>query len=180
MPITGGNKVKNAFYKYMADVKENAIQSAISVLDYVGLECVKEARIAGKYTDRTGNLRSSTGYAVVYNGRIIRQSNFEKVHGQGENSQLVDFVVKKGKNKGKRVHYWVKGASGDGSEGSRTGKELLYQLVSQYNNGLVLILVAGMDYAVHVEARGYNVLNSAEDLARRLVPEMLREAGLRK
>lgn len=149
MPITGGNKVKNAFYKYVADVQENTLESAISVLDYVGLECVKEARIAGKYTDRTGNLRSSTGYAVVYNGRIVKQSNFEKVKQTA-------------------------------TEGAATGKKLIRQLASSYADGLVLILVAGMDYAVHVEARGYNVLNSAEDLARRLVPEMLREAGLRK
>lgn len=180
MPITGGNKVKNEFYKYIADAQENTLQSAIDILNYVGLECVKEARLAGKYTDRTGNLRSSTGYAVVLDGKIIHQSSFGKIHGQGENSQLVDFVVKKGKNKGKRVRYWTKGASGDGSEGSRIGKELLYQLVSQYSNGLALIVVAGMNYAVYVEAKALNVLNSAEDLAKKLVPEMLREAGLRK
>ena len=149
MPITGGNKVKNAFYKYVADVQENAIQAAISVLDYVGLECVKEARTMRKYTDQTGNLRSSTGYAVVYNGRIVKQSNFEKVKQTA-------------------------------TEGAATGKKLIRQLASSYADGLVLILVAGMKYAIYVEARGYNVLNSAEDLARRLVPEMLREAGLRK
>ena len=149
MPITGGNKVKNAFYKYMTDVQENAIQSAISVLDYVGLECVKEARTMRKYTDQTGNLRSSTGYAIVYNGRIVKQSNFEKVKQTA-------------------------------IEGADTGKKLIRQLASSYADGLVLILVAGMDYAVYVEARGYNVLNSAEDLAKRLVPEMLRNAGLKK
>lgn len=149
MPITGGNKVKNAFYKYTADVQENAIQAAISVLDYVGLECVKEARTMRKYTDRTANLRSSTGYAVVYNGRIVKQSNFEKVKQTA-------------------------------TEGTATGKELIRQLASSYAEGLVLILVAGMNYAVYVEARGYNVLNSAEDLAKQLVPEMLRKAGLMK
>lgn len=149
MPITGGNKVKNAFYKYMADVQGNALQAAITVLNYVGLECVKEARTMRKYTDQTGNLRSSTGYAVVYNGRIVKQSNFEKVKQEA-------------------------------TEGTATGKRLIQQLASSYADGLVLVLVAGMDYAVYVEARGYNVLNSAEDLARRLVPEMLREAGLRK
>lgn len=149
MPITGGNKVKNEFYKYMADVQENALQAAISVLDYVGLECVKEARTGRKYTDQTGNLRSSTGYAIVYNGRIVKQSNFEKVKQTA-------------------------------TEGAVTGKELIRQLASSYSDGLVLILVAGMDYAVYVEARGYNVLNSAEDLAKWLVPEMLRKVGLMK
>ena len=42
----------------------------------------------------------------------------------------------------------------------------------------MLVLVAGMDYAVYVEAKALNVLNSAEGLANKLVPEMLRKAGL--
>ena len=149
MPITGGNKVKNAFYKYMADVQDNAIQTAITILNDVGLECVNEARTAMRYKVQTANLTSSTGYAVVYNGRIIKQSNFEKVKQTA-------------------------------TEGAVTGKELIRQLASSYSDGLVLILVAGMDYAVYVEARGYNVLNSAEDLAKWLVPEMLRKVGLMK
>ena len=149
MPITGGNKAKNAFYKYTADVQENAIQSAIVILNDVGVECVKEARTAMQYKVQSGNLTSSIGYAVVYNGRIVKQSNFEKVKQTA-------------------------------TEGAATGKELIRQLASSYSDGLVLILVAGMNYAVYVEARGYNVLNSAEDLAKQLVPEMLRKVGLIK
>lgn len=133
----------------MADMRDNAIQDAIDTLSFVGEKCVIEARDSGKYTDRTGNLRSSTGYAVVYNGRIVKQSNFEKVKQTA-------------------------------TEGAATGKELIRQLTSSYADGLVLILVAGMDYAVYVEARGYNVLNSSEDLAKRLVPEMLKQIGLMK
>lgn len=149
MPITGGNKVKNAFYKYMTDVQENAIQDAIDKLSRIGEKCVTEARDSGKYTDRSGNLRSSIGFSVVYDGKIIRQSSFEKVKQTA-------------------------------TEGAATGKELIRQLASSYADGLVLILVAGMNYAVYVEARGYNVINSAEDLAKRLVPEMLHNAGLMK
>lgn len=149
MPITGGNKVKNEFYKYMADVQENAIQDVIDILSRIGEKCVTEARDSGKYTDRSGNLRSSIGFAVVYDGKIIRQSSFEKVKQTA-------------------------------TEGAATGKELIRQLASSYADGLVLILVAGMNYAVYVEARGYNVINSAEDLAKRLVPEMLHNAGLMK
>lgn len=149
MPITGANKVKNEFYRYVADVRADAIQDAIDILSYVGEKCVKEARIAGKYKDRTSNLRSSIGFVVAYNGRIVRESGFEKVRQTA-------------------------------TEGPATGKRLAIQIAAQYTDGIVLVLVAGMDYAVYVEARGYNVLNSAEDLAKRLVPEMLRKAGLRK
>ena len=85
----------------------------------------------------------------MYDGKIIRQSSFEKVKQTA-------------------------------TEGAATGKELIRQLASSYADGLVLILVAGMNYAVYVEARGYNVINSAEDLAKWLVPEMLRKVGLMK
>lgn len=52
-------------------------------LAYLGEECVNVARkktYGGKdYKDRTGNLRSSTGYILVKNGRIIRRSKFSAV-----------------------------------------------------------------------------------------------------
>lgn len=42
---------------------------ASNILSYVGEESVNEARKLGNYTDRTGNLRSSIGYAVTVEGR---------------------------------------------------------------------------------------------------------------
>ena len=36
-----------------------------------------------------------------------------------------------------------------------------------------LVVVAGMNYAAYVEAKGYNVLSSAEHLAERELPRML-------
>ena len=176
MPITKSKKVKHKFYKYVTKKVEGARIGSINVLTYVGLECVNEARKSGKYTDRTGNLRSSIGYAILEDGKVISKSAFEKVRGQGENDQLVNFNTKQGKS----VRYWTKGQSGDGTEGSKTGQELINQLASKYSKGLVLVIVAGMDYAAYVEAKGYNVLNSAETLAKKLVPQMLKQLGLKK
>jgi len=50
--------------------------------------------------------------------------------------------------------------SGDGKS-----KALSYlsELSSQYSKGWVLIVVAGMHYAEYVQAKGYNVLSSAEN-----------------
>lgn len=149
MPIRNVRNVRNRFFQYVADVQEDAIQAAITILNDVGLECVKEARTGRLYKDQTGNLRSSTGYAVLYNGKIQRMSSFPKV-----------------KNTAKK--------------GKMEGKKLLLSLIAEQQSGLALIVVAGMGYAKYVEAKALNALNSAEDLARRLVPEMLREAGLRK
>ncbi len=46
----------------------------INVLEYVGEQCVIEARENGTYKDQTGNLRSSIGYAIVEDGKIIKRS----------------------------------------------------------------------------------------------------------
>lgn len=149
MPITNSNKVKNAFYNYVIEQVQGARIGAINALKYVGLECVKEARQSGKYTDQTGNLRSSIGYAILEDGKPIEKDKFDKVKATAE------------KARGK-------------------SESLITQLSSTYNKGLVLVVVAGMDYAAYVEARGYNVLNSAETLAKTLVPQMLKQLGLTK
>ncbi len=44
----------------------------INVLEYVGEQCVIEARDNGNYKDQTGNLRSSISYAIVEDGKIIK------------------------------------------------------------------------------------------------------------
>lgn len=36
-----------------------------------GEKCINEARMRGSYTDRTGNLRSSIGYEVVWDGAVV-------------------------------------------------------------------------------------------------------------
>lgn len=147
MPITGSKKVSNAFYSYVIKQQQNAKEAAITALNYVGLECVKEARQNGKYTDRTGNLRSSIGYVVLENGIPIKKGGYQKVLSTATEAQ----------------------AKSD---------SLISSLAATYKTGLVLIVLAGMDYAVYVEAKGYNVLNSAETLAKKLVPQMLKELGL--
>ena len=40
---------------------------------YMGEEFVNKARVINTYTNRTGNLRSSIGYAVIVDGNIFQQ-----------------------------------------------------------------------------------------------------------
>ena len=42
----------------------------------------------------------------------------------------------------------------------------------KYTKGLVLIVVAGMNYAAYVEAKGYNVLSSAELMAEQILKQL--------
>ena len=60
-----------------------------------------------------------------------------------------------------------------GNEGSMEGYQYACSLVSQFPQGICLIVVAGKNYAQHVTAKGKDVLDSAELLAEQLVPKML-------
>lgn len=67
----------------------------------------------------------------------------------------------------------------EGSEGARGGKEYAMQLVRDFPQGIVLIVVAGMNYASYVSAKGYDVLDSSELLADKLIPQMLQQLGFK-
>lgn len=126
----------------------NLLRSMVNVLCYAGEEVIKYARNPNRkrYTDQTGNLTSSIGYVVLWDGKIVEQSDFSSVSGR----------------RGKK-----------GVDGSKRGKAFLQQLIAENGSGLVLIVVAGMPYAAYVEAMGYDVLDSAEIKANELVKQML-------
>ena len=128
------------------------LQALVNVLCYAGEEVVKYARDPNRkrYTDQTGNLTSSIGYVVLWNGRVVRQSDFSPVQGNGK-----------------------KRSGAGGLSGTKKGREFLQKLISENSEGLVRIVVAGMPYAAYVEAMGYDVLDSAEIKAEEIVKRML-------
>ena len=67
----------------------------------------------------------------------------------------------------------------EGGEGAKGGKAYAMQLVRDFPHGIVLIVVAGMNYASYVSAKGYDVLDSSELLADKLVPQMLQQLGFK-
>lgn len=66
----------------------------------------------------------------------------------------------------------------NGQEGSKEGADYARELAKQFPKGIALVVVAGMNYASYVSAKGYDVLDSAELLAERLVPQILGQLGL--
>jgi hypothetical protein len=67
-----------------------------------------------------------------------------------------------------------------GNEGASEGKVFLESKIEKAKKkGLVLIVTAGMNYAEYVEARGYNVLTSAELKANSLVKSMMTKLGFK-
>lgn len=139
-------------------------KALIDTLYYVGESCIKEARYNGDYNDITGNLRSSIGYVVLKNGSVLKTSRPELFVGKGEPKTSANGTSK----------------PNNGAEGVRTMRKALKQLAAEAPQGLVLIVAAGMKYAIYVEARfGKNVLTSSKLLAEQLVPDILRQLGFR-
>lgn len=132
---------------YIDETIERINRAIIYNFQYVGERCVNVARQSNAYKDRTGNLRSSIGYVIVKDGKVISESPFQ--------------IVK------------------DGQEGKEEGQDYAKKLAKQYPEGITLIVVAGMDYAAHVASKGKDVVDSAELLADRLVPQFLSQLGFR-
>lgn len=66
----------------------------------------------------------------------------------------------------------------NGKEGPKECKAYARELAHQYPSGIVLIVVAGMNYASYVQRRGYNVTASAELIAEQLIKQMCLNARL--
>lgn len=133
---------KSDIRKLFDKLGERAELQIIDMLQRTGEEFVKAARLSGNYEDRSGNLRSSIGYVIVRNGSIL-----------GRNFQLSD----KGTDK---------------QTGKREGEQLAMDLVKTFSKGYVLIGVAGMKYAVHVEALdNYDVVTNAANKAEESIKE---------
>ncbi len=62
-----------------------------------------------------------------------------------------------------------------GGEGAEEGKAYAEQLAAKFPQSIALIVVAGMNYAAYVSAKGYDVLDTAELLAEKLVPQMMKQ-----
>ena len=62
--------------------KERVEMLTVRALSYLGELCVIEARNRPQeisWYDRSGNLRSSIGYAIIHNGKILEYSDFTQV-----------------------------------------------------------------------------------------------------
>ena len=96
MPIqrlTPAGSVNQAIEKRLMLAK----QTIYRALMRIGEECINYARTHGTYTDQTGNLRSSVGYAVIDNGKIISSKGFIRVkkgtEGVTSGKQFLDEII---------------------------------------------------------------------------------------
>lgn len=119
----------------------------------IGEECVKVARDSGRYNDITGNLRSSIGYVILYDGKPVQYGAPKQYSGKKGNGEL----------------------------GAAAAESLLQRLQSKFPWGIVLIVCAGMNYAAYVEYHeDKDVLHSAEQTAEKLLDELLKDVISKK
>lgn len=106
-------------------------EKTYQLLAKAGEVFVKYAREHGGYRDHTGNLRSSIGYTIICDNKILT-----------ENFELSDTGT-------------------DRTTGLGKARQLAMQVGSSHPTGWVLICVAGMTYAASVEAMGKDVVTNA-------------------
>lgn len=154
MPITPNftrDDIQGRFDRFLEEVEA----AQIELLKVLGEKCFIEARTNHAYIDQTGALSSSIGYTVFKNGVAVHE--------------YFEAVEKQAKAEGKITR----------EEAMRRGRELAAKIGAE-TKGLALVVVAGMNYALYVEAghsgvAGRNVLASAEHLAQIELPRMLEE-----
>ena len=123
--------------KQLNEAKARVEAATLLRLQKIGEKAVAHAKSVppeAGFMDRTGNLRSSIGYAIFLNGVLLTQS--------------------------------FTGTQ----EGVQNGLEHCKAVAFDYSQGWLLVVVAGMEYALAVESRGKDVLTSAEALVWAAMP----------
>lgn len=132
-------------HRMMMEEAERVERLTIRALSYLGEQCVNRVR------DRSGD-----------------KSWYDQ---SGNLRSSVGYVIA---HNGSIIRYSDFNQVKQGSEGVKTGKDLAEELVKRYSNDYVLVVVAGMNYAEHVEAmENKDVLASTELWATSQVPKML-------
>ena len=145
---------------------EDAIERVLNRLCMIGERCVAIARESGDYNDITGNLRSSIGYTVLYNG-----AEFHTAITEPTNVAPGTRAVKR-KRKDGTEYIGKQQIGGNGAEGAKEAKAFLDRLKAKYPRGCVLIVCAGMNYAAYVEnVHGKRVLVDAKLKAEQLAKQ---------
>lgn len=159
-----GIKLKTPIRELMATIDDTISgyqKKALDDLVLIGNQCLQIVRSEQGYINQLGNLYGSTGFIVGDHGKEYRRGGFEEPNW----SRFLSGTVSPA--------YLALNKPG---EGVVKGPSFAIQLLSEYNDSMVLIFVAGMEYATRVEAMGKNVITSgelwAEQNARRILNSM--------
>jgi len=135
-----------SIHKYLSDFQKRIVLAQIETLKYLGELCVKRAKLIPKSI----GFEDQTGNLRSSLGYVVFVDGIAV-------DEFFELVL-------------------NGQEGIKQGRSLAYKVGSENNEGLVLVVVAGMNYALHLEAK-YNrdVLTSTEHFAIQELPRMLND-----
>ena len=146
MPIVVPDNLANRIEKELRIFNERVELELLRRLQYIGEHAVNEARQNHAYKDQTGNLTSSIGYAIFKDGELWYISKFNQKYNSKKKKSI---------------------------EGTLEGENYARSLASQYPTGITLVVVAGMNYAAHVERKGIGGMTGAELRAKTEVEKLL-------
>lgn len=136
-----------------------------------------EAEIDAYIQQRVERMTGAVIYNLQYVGEAClnaaRETNSYKDRTGNLRSSVGYVIVVDGKIKYQSDFEVVK----KGGDGAKSGIRYAKKVARQFPEGIALIVVAGMNYAAYVSATGRDVLDSAELLADKLVPQILKQLG---
>lgn len=139
------DKIFGEIESKVAPVIEQAIADAFEL---AMLDCVKAAKSTNTYKDQTNHLRSSIGYQLYNRGQLVSE-NFSKAG---------------------------TGTEGDASaSGMQKGREAAQEAAKLWPQDIIGVVVAGADYALYVESRGYDVITGSSQQLKTILQERMRE-----
>mgnify|MGYP004444820349 CR=1 FL=1 len=156
--LYGFERLINKFIKAQAN-KGEPNPTILRMLTYIGEKMCTHARnvtpghASGGYDDQTGNLRSSIGFGVLYNGELQEVGGFKRVEGHVTDPK--------------------------GQDPTQIGEEAIATYAEMMpRKGYCIVVVAGMNYARYVEDKGYNVLHLTRPELRNEVQFLAKQFGL--
>ncbi len=130
------------------------------------------------FNERLERWRQAILNTLVYVGEEvlgIARNNHKYIDQTGNLTSSIGYaIVEDGKVYKQSSFAQVK----EGTKGTSEGREFLQRLISENSSGIVFIMVAGMEYALYVEAMSLDVLDSAELAAKRLIPQIVKQLKL--
>lgn len=137
------------FKKKLEDFFKVDVKENIIEAIYLGAQdIVNAAKMNNTYKDQTNQLRSSLGFVLYCDGQKVRQyfeATTNNAAGQG------------------------------GAQGVQKGLEAAEAVAQDHPQGIVCVVVAGANYALAVESKGYDVLTSHTNHAQDFVQPYLQE-----
>jgi len=121
----------SALRKYAESKKEEFAEAALEAYKIACIKMVQRAKQTNTYKDQTHKLRSSIGCVIYYNGKEV-YNYFESTGGE------------------------------KGGEGVQEGLAYARSIAGQQDDKIIVsVMVAGAEYALYVEAKGYDVLTGS-------------------